>query len=139
MSNSNSAAVSLVERYYAAFNAGDMATFLSLVTPDVVHDVNQGGREVGLDAFRAFMARMNACYRERVADLVVMATPDGTRAAAEFTIHGTYLKADGAGAPPARGQTYVLPVGAFFELRDGRVARITNYYNAGDWMRQVGA
>ena len=81
----------------------------------------------------------NRRYQRGVADLVVMATPDGTRAAAEFTIHGTYLKADGAGAPPARGQTYVLPVGAFFELRDGRVARITNYYNARDWMRQVGA
>ena len=139
MNTPHSSALSLVQRYYAAFNAGDMATFLSLVTPDVVHDVNQGGRETGLDAFRAFMDRMNACYRERVADLVVMASPDGTRAAAEFTIHGTYLKADGDGAPPASGQTYVLPVGAFFEIRDGRVARITNYYNARDWMRQVGA
>lgn len=130
--------VALVERYYAAFNAGDMATFFVLVTPDVVHDVNQGGREVGLDAFKAFMARMNACYRERVADLVVMATPDGTRAAAEFVIHGTYLKADGTDAPPAHGQNYVLPVGAFFEISGGRVARITNYYNAREWMRQVG-
>ena len=32
----------LIARYYAAFNAGDMETFLSLLTDDVVHDINQG-------------------------------------------------------------------------------------------------
>ena len=39
-------------------------------------------------------------YRERLADIVVMATPDGTRAAAEFIVHGTYLRAE-EGLPPA--------------------------------------
>jgi hypothetical protein len=28
-------------------------------------------------------------------------------------------------------------VGAFFEIRDGRVARISNHYNFKDWLRQV--
>ena len=49
---------------------------------------------------------------------------------------GTYLAAD-EGLPPAQGQTYRLPAGAFFELRDGKVARVTNYYNLQDWLRQV--
>ena len=74
----------------------------------------------------------------RVADLVVMVNADGTRAAAEFTIQGIYLVAD-EGLPPAHGQTYVLPVGAFFTLREGRIARVTNYYNLEDWLRQVGS
>ncbi len=43
------------------------------------------------------------------------------------------------GLPEARGQTYELPVGAFFEIRDGKVARVTNYYNLNDWIAQVGA
>ena len=43
------------------------------------------------------------------------------------------------GLPPATGQTYFLRVGAFFELRDGKVARITNYYNLQEWLKQVGA
>jgi len=131
-------AASTIRAYYAAFNEGDMARFLDLLTEDVAHDINQGGRETGKTAFRAFLDRMNRCYRERIADIVVMASPDGARAAAEFTVHGTYLATD-EGLPEAVGQTYVLPAGAFFTLRDGRVARISNYYNLQDWLTQVGA
>jgi steroid delta-isomerase-like uncharacterized protein len=126
----------LIERYYAAFNAQDMETFLSLLTDDVIHDINQGGREVGRAAFVAFMQRMNASYREQIVDLTVMVSGDGRRAAAEFTVLGEYLKTD-EGLPPATGQKYRLPAGAFFELRDGRVARISNYYNLNDWLAQV--
>jgi steroid delta-isomerase-like uncharacterized protein len=65
-----------------------------------------------------------------------MATPDGARAAAEFVVHGTYLVAD-EGLPPAHGQSYVLPAGAFFEVSGGRIARVTNFYNLQDWLAQV--
>lgn len=133
-----SATAQLVERYYAAFNAGDMGTFLSLLADDVVHDINQGGRETGKAAFETFMQRMNAHYREQLRDMVIMASPDGTRAAAEFVVHGEYLRTDD-GLPEAKGQRYVLPAGAFFEVRDGKVARISNYYNLQDWIAQVNA
>jgi steroid delta-isomerase-like uncharacterized protein len=111
---------------------------LALLTEDVAHDVNQGGREVGRDAFAAFMARMDRCYRERLADIVVMAEPSGTRAAAEFTVHGEYLATD-EGLPEARGQRYSLPAGAFYAIRDGRIARVTMHYNLADWIAQVKA
>jgi steroid delta-isomerase-like uncharacterized protein len=127
----------LLRRYYAAFNAADWPAMLDCLTEDVAHDVNQGARESGRPAFAAFLARMERCYRERVEDLVVMLSPDGSRGAAEFNIHGTYLVAD-EGLPPAHGQGYVLPVGAFFEIRGGRIARVTNYYNLQDWLRQIG-
>jgi len=133
----SAATISLVTAYYDAFNRGDAEAMLALLTDDVAHDINQGTREVGVDAFRAFMARMNGAYQEELRDLVVMATADGARAAAEFTVHGTYLAAD-EGLPPAHGQTYVLPAGAFFAVRDGRIARVTNFYNLPDWLRQVG-
>ena len=84
----------LLERYYAAFNAGDWNTFLGLLTDDVIHDVNQSGREVGREAFKAFMQRMNTSYSEQIADIVIMAGEDGSRAAVEFTVLGTYLKTD---------------------------------------------
>lgn len=128
----------LIQDYYAAFNAGDMPRFLGLLTDDVVHDLNQGAREIGTPAFAAFMERMNRSYREQIVDIAVMTTPDGLRAAAEFTVLGSYLKTD-AGLPEAKGQQYRLPAGAFFELRGGKVARISNYYNLQDWLRQVGA
>jgi len=40
--------------------------------------------------------------------------------------------------PPANGQKYVLPGGAFFDIRGGKIARVTNYYNLQDWIAQVG-
>ncbi len=126
----------LIQAYYAAFNAGDFAAMMALLTDDVVHDINQGGRELGRPAFTAFMARMDGSYRERLEDIMVMTEASGTRAAAEFTVHGTYLAAD-AGLPAAHGQTYVLPAGAFFVIRDGLIARVTNFYNLEDWLRQV--
>ena len=79
---------------------------------------------------------MARCYREHLADIVVMANDAGTRAAAEFVVHGTYIATDD-GLPEARGQSYVLPAGTFFTLRGGRIARVTTYYNLADWVRQV--
>ena len=32
----------------------------------------------------------------------------------------------------------MLPGGAFFDVRDGKIARVTNYYNLDDWIAQVG-
>jgi steroid delta-isomerase-like uncharacterized protein len=68
--------------------------------------------------------------------VVVLATLDGQRAAAEYVVHGEYLRTD-EGLPPANGQRYVLPGGAFFDIRDDRIARVTNYYNLQDWIAQV--
>lgn len=128
----------LIQDYYAAFNAGDMDTFLNLLTDDVVHDINQGQRETGKGAFHAFMDRMNRNYKEQLVDMVIMSSNDGKRAAAEFVVLGEYLVTD-EGLPEAKGQKYRLPAGAFFDIRDGKVARITNYYNLEDWIAQVNA
>ena len=126
----------VIEAYYAAFNAGDWAGMLELCTDDVVHDINQGGRETGRVAFAAFLARMELHYQEQLRDIVVMA--HGERAAAEFVVHGKYLVTD-PGFIEASGQTYVLPAGAFFELRGGKIARVTTYYNLKQWLALVGA
>ena len=130
-------AIALIERYYAAFNADDDEGMLACLADDVAHDINQGSRQPGLKAFRAFLAHMDRCYSERLEDIVIMANADGTRAAAEFTVHGTY-KATDEGLPEANGQRYVLPAGAFFELEGGRITRVTVHYNLADWLKQVG-
>lgn len=127
----------LIAAYYASFNAGDREGFLALLTEDVAHDINQGEREVGREAFARFFDHMEECYAEEIRDIVVMVDETGTRAAAEFMVHGRYKKTD-SGLPPAAGQRYVLPAGAFFDVRDGKVARISNTYNLNDWLRQVG-
>lgn len=128
----------LIERYYAAFNKGDAAGMLDCLTEDVAHDINQGGRQSGKEAFAAFLAHMDRCYRERLTDMVIMVDETGKRAAAEFVVHGEYLATD-EGLPEAQGQTYVLPAGTFFDIADGRIARVSVYYNLADWTRQVEA
>ncbi|MCP5544541.1 MAG: nuclear transport factor 2 family protein [Akkermansiaceae bacterium] len=128
----------LIETYYATFNSGDREALLELLTADVAHEINEGGTETGKDAFRSFLARMDRCYRETVEDLLVFTSDDPTRAAAEFFIRGEYLATD-EGLPEATGQTYHLRVGAFFEIREGKIARVSNHYNLAEWMRMVGA
>ena len=108
----------------------------ALLADDVAHDLNEGPRETGKPAFAAFQQRMARSYREQLRDIVVMASPDGSRAGAEYVVQGEYI-ADDEGLPPAKGQRYALPGGAFFEVRDGRIARVTNYYNLPDWTAQV--
>ena len=129
-------AAATIKAYYDAFNAGDMQAFLALLDDNVVHGINQGGDQVGKAAFATFMDHMNRCYKETLTDIVIMENGAGTRGAAEFVVNGEYLVTD-EGLPEAKGQTYRLPAGAFFEIRDGKVARITNHYNLNDWIAQV--
>jgi len=129
-------AITLIKRYYAAFNDGDRDVMIACVAPDVAHHVNEGQIRRGTVAFRAFCDHMARCYAERLEDIVVMATENGHRAAAEFTVRGTYLATD-SGLPEARGQSYVLPAGGFFSIRDGQISRIVTYYNLADWVAQV--
>ncbi|MEA5667111.1 ketosteroid isomerase-related protein [Stenotrophomonas sp. MH1] len=131
-------AIALVRGYYDAFNRGDWAGMLERLSDDLAHDLNQGAREVGRQAFAVFLQRMEASYREQLRDVVVMASEDGLRVAAEYVVHGQYHHTDD-GLPPAQGQRYVLPGGAFFDVRDGRISRVSNYYNLQDWITQVSA
>lgn len=129
-------ATDLLARYFAAFNAGDTDGMLACLHEDVAHHVNEGQVRTGKPAFAEFCAHMSRCYREELTGITLFATPDGTRAAAEFIVNGTYLQTD-PGLPEARGQTYRLPGGSFMTLRGGRIARITTYYNLADWLAQV--
>jgi steroid delta-isomerase-like uncharacterized protein len=129
---------SLIERYYHAFNAGDRDAMLAMLDEDVVHEINEGHAETGRAAFRAFLQRMDLCYEERVEELVIFGHESGARAAAEFYIRGKYVATD-EGLPEATGQEYYLRVGAFFEIADGKITRVTNYYNLRTWLGLVGA
>lgn len=126
----------LIKRYYEAFNRDDVNAMTECLADNVVHDVNQGVRRPGKEAFRIFCAHMSRCYDERLKDIVIMTSGDGLRAAAEFNVEGTYLTTD-TGLPPATGQKYKLPAGSFFAVKDGQISRITTYYNLTDWLMQV--
>jgi steroid delta-isomerase-like uncharacterized protein len=128
----------IIEAYYAAFNARDAERMLALVSDDVEHHVNQGDVRRGKVKFAEFCGHMGVTYLEELRDIVIFVTEDGTRAAAEFMVHGEYLRTDGH-LPDAKGQRYVLPAGTFFALKDGKITRVVTYYNLQDWIAQVSA
>lgn len=125
-----------IDAYYDAFNRGDLPAMLATLHDDFAHHVNEGAVRLGKEAFADFCRHMSETYREHLTDIVSFSNPEGTRGAAEFIVNGTYLKTD-PGLPEARGQTYVLPAGGFFTLKDGLITRVTTYYNLQDWIRQV--
>ena len=128
--------LALIRRYYDAFNAGNAAGMLDCLTDDIEHRVNEGAHRIGKAKFAEFCGHMGVSYREELKDLTIFATDDGTRAAAEFMVHGEYLKTD-PGLPEAKGQRYIIPAGGFFDIKDGKIARITTFYNLNDWIAQV--
>jgi steroid delta-isomerase-like uncharacterized protein len=71
-------------------------------------------------------------------DIVVLVAPDGDRAAAEYVVYGEYLETE-EDQPAAHGQKYQLPGGAFFEIREDRIARVSHYYNEQAWLAQISA
>lgn len=126
----------LITKYYDAFNRENTVEMLSLLAEDVIHDINQGEAQIGLSEFRKFMDKMNTSYKELLTDMVIFTEPSGKRAAAEFVVNGTYLKTD-EGLPQARGQKYRIKAGAFFDIENGKIKRVTNYYNLPAWIAAV--
>lgn len=127
-----------IEAYYAAFNAGDAQGMLACVTDDIEHRVNEGAIRFGKEKFAEFCSHMGVSYREELKDMVIFVNEDASRGAAEFVVHGEYLQTD-PGLPEAKGQRYILPAGAFFDLKAGKIARVTTFYNLNDWVAQVSA
>jgi steroid delta-isomerase-like uncharacterized protein len=128
--------IDTIGRYFDAFNAGNIEAMLAELTEDVAHHVNEGNIRFGKKKFAEFCAHMSRCYSETLTDMVLFIDDTGTRGAAEYVVNGTYLATD-SGLPEARGQSYRLPAGSFFTLTEGKISRVTTYYNLSDWIAQV--
>lgn len=126
----------LIQSYFDAFNAKDTKAMLACLSNDIAHHVNEGDIRIGRDRFADFCAHMDRCYDETLTDMVIFTNQDGTRAAAEYVVNGTYLATD-AGLPQANGQKYTLSAGSFFDIKDGKITRVTTRYNLSDWTAQV--
>ena len=126
----------IIQQYYEYFNSKNLPSFLNLLDKDVVHEISQGTTEKGIDAFAAFMNRMNKAYDEHLRNIVIMSNEDGSRLAAEFIVEGTYKATDGT-LPDAKNQKYTINCGAFFEVKNQKITRISNHYNMNDWLSQV--
>ncbi|MEZ4956194.1 MAG: nuclear transport factor 2 family protein [Saprospiraceae bacterium] len=129
-------AVETVKQYYHHFNQKNWQGMLDLLHADIRHEANQGDTRVGKQLFTEFLAHMDRCYEETLTDMVFFSESSDSRVAVEFVVNGTYKGTDGD-LPEAKGQQYVLPAGAFLELKDGLIVRVTTYYNLPLWISQV--
>jgi steroid delta-isomerase-like uncharacterized protein len=129
-------ALDIVKQYYAYFNQKNWDGMLSLLHPKVHHEPNQGEARIGNEKFTEFMQKMDEAYEETLTDMVFFNSSDDTRIAAEFVVNGVYKKAE-EGLPPAHGQSYVLPAGAFLEVKEEKITRVTTYYNLPLWIKLV--
>lgn len=119
----------VVERFLTAFNASDHGDMLVCLSEDVAHDAPGTEREIGREKFRWRLAEMARRFQARVDDIAIMTTPGGVRAAAEFTLRGTYNSTID-GWPEARGQAFRLPAGIFLDIDDdGLISRVTACYD----------
>jgi steroid delta-isomerase-like uncharacterized protein len=121
-----------IQEYYDYFCKGNWDGMLSLMHDKIIHDINQGTREIGREAFQKFLLRMDKSYREQLKNIEIMCGNTPTRLAAEYDVSGVYVNTD-PGLPEAFGQRYTLLGGAFFEVNLGKIYRATNYYNLKHW------
>ena len=128
--------IEIVKAYYQNFNDKNWHGMLDLLSEDIRHDANQGDSRVGKELFREFLAHMDRCYDEKLTEMVFFAEPADQRVAVEFIVNGTYKSTD-EGLPEATGQKYVLPAGAFLDVKDGKISRVTTYYNLPLWEKMV--
>lgn len=127
----------LVTQALAAFNASDHEALLACLSEDVACDVPQLGREIGCDKFRWRLAALARHFRTQATDIAVMSAPGGVRAAAEFTLRGTY-QATIEGWPAANGQDAQLPAGVFLDMDDvGRISRVTICFDPAELRRAL--
>lgn len=126
----------LLQRYFNALNDRDIRACMALVSDELILEPNQGFAEQGRDAFAGFLERQLQCYHETIESLVILAESEGRHAACEYRVAGEYLATDD-GLPEACGQRYQMRVGAFFEIRDALITRISLHFNLPDWLAQV--
>ncbi|HVU72109.1 MAG TPA: ester cyclase [Mycobacteriales bacterium] len=120
---------SVIDRYYAAFNARDWAAYDDLFTADAVLET-PSGNGVGPEAVRAFDSGLVTGYSDfTITTLGRYAT--GDRVASENLAEGVH---DGpfptpAGEIPASGNQVGGKYVGLFELRDGRISAQRIYYD----------
>ena len=129
-------ALNIVQDYYQCFNNKDWNGMLALVDDSIRHETNEGEVRIGKMLFKEFLHKMDTSYEEKLTDLVFFTEPSGTRIAAEFTVNGAYKRGE-KGLPEAHGQTYNLQAGAFLEVSNDKIIRITTYYNLSKWIVMV--
>jgi hypothetical protein len=121
------AALALIERYVAAYNAFDVDGMLETLSADVRFENWSGGRLTaasdGRDAFRVLAEQARTMFAEREQRVTALA-PRGDALVAAVAWRGQ-LAVDVPGGPPA-GTRLALRGESEFVVRDGQLALVVD-------------
>jgi steroid delta-isomerase-like uncharacterized protein len=132
--------VALVGKVYDLWNDRDLEGALDLATDDVeIRLLALGQTLTGHEGFRRFMERF-ATASSDMKKHVTNQVASEDQVVSEFTLRGTH---DGplrtaSGEIPPTGKPIELAVIEVIGIRDGRIARISNYSDSATLMRQLG-
>jgi steroid delta-isomerase-like uncharacterized protein len=132
--------VALVRKVYELWNERDLEGALDLATDDVeIRLVAMGQTLTGRDGFRRFMERFATASSDMKKE-VTNQVASREQVVSEFTLKGTH---DGplrtqVGEIASTGRAIELEVVEVIGIRDGKVARISNYSDNATLMRQLG-
>jgi steroid delta-isomerase-like uncharacterized protein len=123
--------------YLNAWNDHDVEAILGFLTDDCTYaDVALNESHQGKAAIRDFIAHMATEFSSDYAFEPGLAVVSATGYALEWVMRGTH---DGSSARlPATGKPYAIRGVSVGELRDGKVARNTDYWSLAEFLGQVG-
>ena len=128
----------LIAQYFSAFNHADWEGMLGLLSADIVHDLNENSRRVGLEAFTEQINQNKQSFLEVLSDVETEVSEGADRAISAYTISGQYL-ATAPGMPTARGQRYRVAGKSIFDIRDGKITRIISEFDEASRRKQLEA
>lgn len=138
MSASENAA--LARRAYELFSTGKSEDVVAYAADDVEVILHPFGQTFhGKDEFRDFMSGFTTAFPD-ITITVTNQVADETQVTSEFTAMATHtgvLKTPAGDVPPT-GRAVEFTVCEVWTVRDGQIASLRNYQDAGSIMRQLG-
>jgi len=130
----------LARRVYELFSLGKYDDAAEHAADDVEVILYPFGQTFhGKDGFRQFMSGFTTAFPD-ITITVTNQVADEGQVATEFTAIGTHtgVLATPAGGVPPTGRTVEFTVCEVWTIRDGHLASLRNYQDAGSIMRQLG-
>lgn len=128
--------IEVVKKYYEAFNNKNANAIVDLCDPDVANDLNQGDTQIGKKNLKIFLETAWAHFDEKVSNIIYMSNHDQTKIATEYLVQGVYYKTK-PGLFEANNQNYEICPATIFTIKNGKIIRMTRYYNAKKWFEMV--
>jgi steroid delta-isomerase-like uncharacterized protein len=122
----------------AAWNSHDVDKIATFYTDDCIkEDVAVGVHVRGKEAMKAVNSGAFAAVPDMKIELRLIISSRDT-AATEWTMSGTYSSSH-PGAPLVIGRPFSIRGATIMQLREGRISRVSDYWDSAQFVRQVGS